>query len=133
MGSYRSKEAPVLDLAPMKSLAGLLSGNDEIGGMVREYQSGALNQKILLDFALKEQVECALVLASELLNAFGPRVAAEPECVCVLSVVETYCKFVDTYCAAAGCTNDTADLAGILVSQCQVYRARVAFNTEFKG
>ena len=72
-----------------------------------------------------------LVLASELINSFGPRVAKEPECVRALDVVEAYCNFVANPGSAA--SSGTTDLAGIMITQCTVYRARVAFNAQFTG
>ena len=129
MGSLKSKEVPLFDLAPLDT-AVKLACKREIGNVMNEYEAGVLTTEFLLSLEMKERVECALVLASELMDFFGQRFTDDPECFKILGVIEAYCRFVKDHWEAASCRAEAATVADSMMARCAELRA---FTVDFTG
>ena len=132
MGSLSSKEEPIFDLSALAAVAELDSESD-IGSIFSEYKKGGLTVPFLLGLTLKERVECALVLASEMLNFFGERLKDDAACAVVLDAAEDYCQFVREHYQAASCRDEVGIVAAERLTHCRLLRQRREFNAIVTG
>ena len=93
MGNFKSKVQPVLDVDVLKAVNDLAPAQD-IGTLFKEYQNGFLTKSMLETMTVKDGVECAAVLASEMSNYFRESIASNNAPLLVLRAIETCCQYV---------------------------------------
>lgn len=132
MGALGSKDTPTFDLSALAAVAKLDSESD-IGSIFGEYKRGGLTASFLLELTLKDRVECALVLASEMLNFFGDRIKNDVACAVVLDTAENYLRFVEKHYQAASCRGEIGIIAAERLAHCRLLRQRRDFNAVTTG